>query len=64
VAAVTVDLEKKTVSVGSDEYPFTLPEGTRRQFVEGRWDSTAELLSHRAKILETAGKIPYFEGFS
>jgi 3-isopropylmalate/(R)-2-methylmalate dehydratase small subunit len=62
--AVTVDLERKTVSVGSDEYPVTIPEGTRRQFVEGRWDSTAELLSSRVKILETAAKLPYFQNFA
>jgi 3-isopropylmalate/(R)-2-methylmalate dehydratase small subunit len=62
--AVTVDLEKKTVSVGSASYPVTIPEGTRRQFVEGRWDSTAELLASRAKIVETAAKLPYFQDFA
>jgi 3-isopropylmalate/(R)-2-methylmalate dehydratase small subunit len=62
-SAVTVDLEKKTVSVGSTEVPLTIPEGTRRQFVEGRWDSTAELLASRSKIVEVSKSIPYFGGF-
>jgi 3-isopropylmalate/(R)-2-methylmalate dehydratase small subunit len=64
VSAVTVDLEKKTVTVGSTEVPFTIPEGTRRQFVEGRWDSTAELLASKSKIVETASKLPYFRDFA
>jgi 3-isopropylmalate/(R)-2-methylmalate dehydratase small subunit len=63
-AKVVVDLETKKVSVGEASYPFVIPEGTRRQFVEGRWDSTAELLSSRAKILETAAALPYFQDFA
>ncbi len=62
-ALVTVSLEDKTISVGSETVSFEIPDGPRKAFVEGRWDSTVELLTGREAILETAKKIPYLSGY-
>ena len=59
-----VDLHTKTISAGTERYLFSMPEGARTQFLEGRWDSTAELLGAKDRILATAAKIPYFSGYA
>lgn len=59
-----VDLEKKMVSAGSVRCAFTMPDGPRMQFLEGRWDSTAELLSAKDAIRKTAQKVPYFTNYA
>ena len=63
-ARVTVDLEAKTVTVGAVSVPAEIPEGPRQQFLEGRWDSTTELLSNKAKIQDVAKSVGYFDGFA
>jgi 3-isopropylmalate/(R)-2-methylmalate dehydratase small subunit len=63
-ATVRVDLLAKTVTVHRLSVPCAIAEGPRRQFIEGRWDSTAELLSRRDKIRELAASIPYFNQFA
>jgi len=60
---VQVDLRTKTVTAGSASYPFSIPDGPRTQFMEGRWDSTAELLAAKDKVRATAAKIPYFNRY-
>jgi 3-isopropylmalate/(R)-2-methylmalate dehydratase small subunit len=62
--AVTVDLEKKTVSVGGASYPLSIPDGPRKAFLEGTWDSTMELLSAKAEIQATAKRLPYVNGYA
>ncbi len=57
---VAVDVEKRTVSWGSESADCELPDGPRMQFMEGRWDSTLELLSAKDAIAATASKLPYF----
>ena len=59
-ASFTVDLDKLTVSSGALTVPVQLPDGVRQQFLEGRWDSTAELMSAQAEIEKTAASLPYF----
>ena len=61
---VELDLRSRTVSLGGKSYPVTIADGARTQFLEGRWDSTAELLAARDRILATARAIPYFHGYS
>jgi 3-isopropylmalate/(R)-2-methylmalate dehydratase small subunit len=63
-AEVRVDLASKTVEVGATSYPLTMADGPRMQLMEGRWDSTAELVGNRDKIKATAAKLPYFSGFA
>jgi 3-isopropylmalate/(R)-2-methylmalate dehydratase small subunit len=60
---VTVDLQDKVVSAGAVRVPLRIPEGVRQQFLDGRWDTTGELLANREAILALAKKLPYFSGF-
>jgi 3-isopropylmalate/(R)-2-methylmalate dehydratase small subunit len=59
---VVIDLEKSEIVCGSARYPFEMPDGVRKSFVEGSWDSTSELLQGQAQIQATAAKLPYFSG--
>jgi 3-isopropylmalate/(R)-2-methylmalate dehydratase small subunit len=61
--AVTVDLEDKVVSAGALHVPLRIPEGVRQQFLDGRWDTTGELLANRDAVVALAKKLPYFAGF-
>ncbi|MGC9983325.1 MAG: 3-isopropylmalate dehydratase small subunit [Polyangia bacterium] len=61
--AVTVDLKDKVVSVGALRVPLRIPEGVRQQFLDGRWDTTGELLANRDAILALAKKLPYLSSF-
>ena len=60
---VTVDVDSKTVSAGSETVPFQMPDGVRQQFIEGKWDSTAELIAGKDAVAATASKLPYFNGW-
>lgn len=62
-AEVTVDLEAKTASVAGFSIPIQMPEGVRQQFIEGKWDSTAELVAGKDAIAATASHLPYFNGW-
>jgi 3-isopropylmalate/(R)-2-methylmalate dehydratase small subunit len=62
-AAVKVDVERRVVEAGGQSHPFEMPDGVRRGFLEGRWDSTAELSANRDRIAVTAAKLPYWNGF-
>ncbi len=62
-ASVTVDLVKKIVFIGKQIFPMTISDGPRKQFLEGRWDSTAELLESKAAIAATASNLPYFNNW-
>lgn len=59
-----ISLETKTVTLGNAKYSLQIPDGPRKQFMEGRWDSTAELSANKERILETAAKIPYLRNFA
>jgi 3-isopropylmalate/(R)-2-methylmalate dehydratase small subunit len=61
--SVNVDLKEKRVTAGGLSVPLQIPEGPRQQFLEGRWDSTAELLENRAAIEKTAADLPYVGGY-
>jgi len=60
---VTVDLRNKIVSAGALRVPLRIPEGVRQQFLDGRWDTTGELLANRDAIVALAKKLPYLSGF-
>jgi 3-isopropylmalate/(R)-2-methylmalate dehydratase small subunit len=62
--AVTVDVQTRTVSVGDLQVPFTMGDGVRQQFLEGRWDTTAELFANRDAIAKTAENLPYLNQFA
>lgn len=56
----TLDLEHCLFSWEGGQVPVLVPEGPRHQFLEGRWDSTAELLAARDAIAVVAARLPYF----
>lgn len=60
---VTVDLQDKVVSAGALRVSLRIPQGVRQQFLDGRWDTTAELLANRNAILALARKLPYLSQF-
>jgi 3-isopropylmalate/(R)-2-methylmalate dehydratase small subunit len=60
---VTFDLRGKMVSAGSVRVALQMPEGVRQQFLDGRWDTTGELLNNRDAIVALAKKLPYFTQF-
>jgi 3-isopropylmalate/(R)-2-methylmalate dehydratase small subunit len=62
--SVEVDVAKREVRLGGKGYPVQLADGPRQQFLEGRWDSTAELLHFKDAIQKTAKQVPYFGNFS
>lgn len=61
-AVFTVDLEHSQVRVGDVVVSGSMPDGARVALIEGRWDSTAELLAGKAQIATTAARLPYFAG--
>jgi 3-isopropylmalate/(R)-2-methylmalate dehydratase small subunit len=60
---VAVDLERRVLSAGSFSVEFELAEGLRRQFLDGTWDSTTELLANQEQIHQVAKRLPYIESF-
>lgn len=62
-APAAVDLDKLTVEVAGKSWPVEIANGPRTQFLEGRWDSTAELLEAKESIAATAANLPYFDGW-
>lgn len=61
---ITLDIEQRTVRYGEQTVAVELPDGPRKQFLEGRWDSTAELLKGKDAVVERAKNIPYFNNFA
>lgn len=62
-AEFTVDVDKQVVTVADVSVPFLIPAGVRQQFLEGKWDSTAELMAAKEEIAATAAGLPYFSGW-
>jgi 3-isopropylmalate/(R)-2-methylmalate dehydratase small subunit len=62
--AVRLDLRARTLSAGGRDIAVGIDDGTRAQFLEGRWDGTAELLASRDAILAKAQSLPYFRAYS
>ncbi len=60
---VRVDLAAGTVSSRAGTVRIHMPEGPRRQLLEGTWDSVRNLLDAGDQIAETARRLPYIKGF-
>jgi 3-isopropylmalate/(R)-2-methylmalate dehydratase small subunit len=60
---VTVDVEHRRVTAGSIAVPFEMADGVRTSFLDGRWDTTAELLANQQAVFEAAKRVPYLKGF-
>jgi len=61
---VTIDVEAKTVTSRAGSVPATIPDGTRRQLLEGTWDATGMLLDGADDVSRTAAGLPYLNGFA
>jgi len=61
---IALDLPAGVLTVGSEEYSFTLPPAYRNALMAGTWDSTSVLLSNLDAIEKTAGSLPYVSNFS
>ncbi|MCS6816468.1 MAG: 3-isopropylmalate dehydratase small subunit [Blastocatellia bacterium] len=58
-----LSLETMVLRAGDRTIPVQMPEGTRRQFLEGTWNSTFVLLEAGEAIERTAAQLPYLTGF-
>jgi 3-isopropylmalate/(R)-2-methylmalate dehydratase small subunit len=61
---VEVDLEAGQVRHRGASYAAAIPDGSRKQLLEGSWNATAVLLGAGDEIEATAQRLPYMRGFS
>ncbi|TPV93557.1 MAG: 3-isopropylmalate dehydratase small subunit [Myxococcales bacterium FL481] len=61
-ATFTVDLVEGEVRAANVVVRGEVPASARAALVEGRWDSTAELLAGRERVVQVAAGLPYFQG--
>jgi len=60
----TLDLPNRRITAGDLAFAVAIPDGTRQQLMEGRWDTAAELLEDTDAITAVAAKLPYFGGWA
>jgi 3-isopropylmalate/(R)-2-methylmalate dehydratase small subunit len=60
---ISVDVDKQEVRFGDRVIKAAVPDGARKQLVDGTWDTTAVLLEAGASIEATANKLPYVTGY-
>jgi 3-isopropylmalate/(R)-2-methylmalate dehydratase small subunit len=58
-----VDLAAMTATYQGAVYKISLPEGARKQLLEGTWDATRTLLEAAEQTRATAARLPYVSGF-
>ncbi len=61
---VTIDLEKKSITLAGKSFALTMPDGPRSAFVEGTWDSTAILLGAQDEIRATEARLAYLNRYA
>ncbi|MBI2505506.1 MAG: 3-isopropylmalate dehydratase small subunit [Candidatus Latescibacteria bacterium] len=59
-----LDVERQLLSWKGGETAIALPEGARRQFLEGTWDALGQLLEAPDLIRATAERLPYLNDFA
>ena len=60
---VEVDLEAREVRHRGKIFAANIPDGSRKQLLEGTWNATSVLLEAGAAIEATAARLPYTSGF-
>jgi len=60
---VVIDVAAQTVSSRAGVMQGSIPDGTRAQLLEGRWDGTAILLDAGDAIEKTAAGLSYVSGY-
>jgi 3-isopropylmalate/(R)-2-methylmalate dehydratase small subunit len=61
---MTLDLINGSLSLGTTDYRFRMPEAFLQALVGGTWDSTAVLRQNLELIHKTAGSLPYVTDFA
>ena len=61
---LVLDLAKGTLSSKLGAQAVAMPDGARRQLLEGTWDATAVLLAAGDAIDATAARLPYVGGYA
>jgi 3-isopropylmalate/(R)-2-methylmalate dehydratase small subunit len=60
---LVLDLAAGTITSRAGVQAVAMPEGARRQLLEGSWDATAALLAAGERIESTGARLPYVAGF-
>jgi 3-isopropylmalate/(R)-2-methylmalate dehydratase small subunit len=61
---VTVDVEGRGIAYRGGRFEAGIPDGARRQLLEGTWNATAVLLEAGERIEQTARRLPYVTGWA
>ncbi len=61
---ISVDLPSSTITVGSQDYEFSMAPAYRSALIAGSWDSTSVLLSHVDAVEALGSRIPYLNDFA
>jgi 3-isopropylmalate/(R)-2-methylmalate dehydratase small subunit len=62
-AALSLDLEARTLTAEGKALPISIPENAREAFLSGNWDGTSMLLERSEDVEAVAGRLPYVAGF-
>ena len=60
---VAIDLEVQTVTWRGGSAPVRMPDGARKQLLDGSWDAMRTLLEARDATLAKVASLPYASGF-
>ena len=60
---ISIDVEAQTVTSRAGTAAAQIPDGTRKQLLEGTWDATGMLLDGADEAASTAARLPYISGF-
>jgi 3-isopropylmalate/(R)-2-methylmalate dehydratase small subunit len=60
---VAIDVAAGQVTSRAGTVEAEIPDGTRKQLLEGSWDATGMLLDGAAAVDATASRLPYLSGF-
>ena len=60
---LNINFEEMKISFNDTEVPFTMPDSTRKNFLQGTWDTTGQLVSGLDETRHLAKKLPYIGGF-
>jgi 3-isopropylmalate/(R)-2-methylmalate dehydratase small subunit len=60
---IAIDVEAQTVTFRAGTVKTSIPDGTRKQLLEGTWDATGMLLDGADEAASTAARLPYISGF-
>jgi 3-isopropylmalate/(R)-2-methylmalate dehydratase small subunit len=60
---LVVDVDARSATYRGKAYAIEIPDGVRKQLLDGTWDATRVLLSAADQVKETATSLPYVAGF-